>query len=299
MIDGQEGMSGSGASMKIGVVGPGFMGTQISLHCATRGHSVCLVGRSSTSLDRAAKVQRETLGLRLAAAQLTKSDVDSITDRILLTTSADGPLSDADIVVETIPESVDAKRRLFSHLDSICCERTILASNSSSIRISVIETATQRADRVLNMHFWAPVWQTTMVELMGGSETSSGTMQTARRFAESLGLTPLIARKESTGFVFNRVWHAIKKECLQLVDQGIASPDEIDQAWKLFTSMPYGPFFMMDVTGLDVIRDIETVYCSQSGLASDAPPQVLLDMVARGELGAKTGRGFYAWPAGA
>jgi 3-hydroxybutyryl-CoA dehydrogenase len=221
----------------------------------------------------------------------------TIADRISLTTNTEVGLSDVDMVIEAVPEDVNAKREVFSRLDQICHHRTILASNSSSIRISCIENSTRRPDRVLNMHFWIPVWQTTMVELMGGTATSIETMEAARRFVVGIGLTPLVARKESTGFVFNRVWHVIKKECLQLVDQGIASPDEIDQAWKIFTSMPYGPFLMMDVVGLDIVCGIEAVYYNESGDISDAPPGILLDKIRKGELGVKAGKGFYNYGA--
>ena len=135
-----------------------------------------------------------------------------------------------------------------------------------------------------------------MVELMGGTATTEATMTQARRFVRSLDLTPLLVRKESTGFVFNRVWRAIKKECLQLVNDGVGSHEDVDRAWMLATKAPIGPFGQMDMVGLDVVRDIETVYYRESGDASDAPPQFLVDKIARGELDLKTGQGFYSYP---
>jgi 3-hydroxybutyryl-CoA dehydrogenase len=146
------------------------------------------------------------------------------------------------------------------------------------------------------MHFYAPVWRRTMVELMRGRATSDETIECAHQFARSIGMTPLLVRKESTGFIFNRVWRAIKKECLHLVNDGVASHEDVDRAWMIFTGTSMGPFGNMDMIGLDVIRDIEMVYYTESGDASDAPPELLLEKIARGELGAKTGKGFYTYP---
>ena len=126
--------------------------------------------------------------------------------------------------------------------------------------VSALEDATTRPEHVLNMHFYAPVWQRLMVELMGGTVTSAATLARARHFARTIGLTPLLIRKESTGFLFNRVWRAIKKECLHLVDDGVASHEDVDRAWMILTGMPTGPFGLMDMIRLDVVRDIEMVY---------------------------------------
>jgi 3-hydroxybutyryl-CoA dehydrogenase len=112
----------------------------------------------------------------------------------------------------------------------------------------------------------------------------------------SIGITSLMVLEESTGFIFNRVWRAIKRECLHLVDQGVASFQDVDRAWMTLYETPYGPFGMMDRVGLDVVRDIEIVYYEESRAERDAPPKMLLDMIERGELGVKTGKGFYVYP---
>ncbi|MFO7599522.1 MAG: 3-hydroxyacyl-CoA dehydrogenase family protein, partial [Candidatus Desulfacyla sp.] len=170
------------------------------------------------------------------------------------------------------------------------------ATNSSSICISALEDVTQRPEYMLNMHFYSPVWQRPMVELMGGTATTEETMARARHFVRTLDLTPLSVCKESMGFLFNRVWRAIKKECLHLVDDGVASFEDVDRAWIIAFKTPAGPFGFMDMVGLDVVRDIEMGYYRASGDASDAPPQILLDKIAKGELGLKTGKGFYSYP---
>ena len=131
---------------------------------------------------------------------------------------------------------------------------------------------------------------------MRGTATSNETIERVRRFAYNIEMIPLLVRKESTGFIFNRVWRAIKKECLCVVDDGVASHEDVDRAWMIFTGLPIGPFGLMDMIGLDVVRDIEMVYYHESGDESDAPPKLLLDKIEKGELGVKTGKGFYTYP---
>jgi 3-hydroxybutyryl-CoA dehydrogenase len=222
--------------------------------------------------------------------------MQAIPERIHFTTSLGSAASLATFVIEAVPERLNIKQAVFEQLDSLCSSQTILATNSSSFRISEIETVTQRPERVLNMHFFAPVWQKPLVELMGGTTTSDQTIQRARQLVRAIGLTPLLVRKQSTGFIFNRVWRAIKKECLHLVDEGVASSEDVDRAWMVVTGGTPGPFGLMDLVGLDVVRDIEMNYWRQSGDPSDAPPRLLLDKLERGELGRKSGKGFYSYP---
>lgn len=204
-------------------------------------------------------------------------------------------VSQADLVIEAVPEHLPLKRHLFTQLDQLCSAHTILATNSSSIHVSRIEDATQRPRQVLNMHFYQPS-RAPMVELMRGSSTSDQTMTVAYQFIQTLRLRPVMVHKESTGFIFNRIWHAIKRECLRIVADGIASHEDVDRMWMTIMGTARGPFASMDWVGLDVVRDIETVYYHESGNESDAPPQFLHDKIARGELGMKTGNGFYTYP---
>ena len=280
----------------IAVVGAGTMGAQIALQCAVHHFPVCLYSRSAATLERAAQGQAQELEQRLAKQLITAEEKASILGHIQRTTQLQEAVVGADLVIENAPEQLEIKRALFAQFDRLCPPHAVLATNSSSFRISALEDATGRPGQVLNMHFYLPVWQRPMVELMRGTSTTAGTMDRARRFVRALGLTPLSVRRESTGFVFNRVWRAIKKECLHLVDDGVASFEDVDRAWMIATGTPAGPFGLMDMVGLDVVRDIEMVYYRESGDASDAPPQLLLDKIARGELGVKTGKGFYRYP---
>jgi 3-hydroxybutyryl-CoA dehydrogenase len=222
--------------------------------------------------------------------------MQAILSRIGLTTDLEQGTGDADLVVEAIVENLEAKRALFAQLDRSCPSHTILATNSSSIRVSLIEDATTRKDKVLNMHFYGPIWRRPVVELMRGTATSGDTIDRAREYAASIGMTPLVVKKESTGFIFNRVWRAVKKECLRVVDAGVASHEDVDRAWMIAFGTPIGPFGQMDRVGLDVVRDIEMQYYRESGDESDLPPRFLLDMIESGQTGRKTGKGFYTYP---
>jgi 3-hydroxybutyryl-CoA dehydrogenase len=279
----------------VAIVGAGYMGAQIALQCAFRGFPVLMIDTEQIALNNAIESQRQELLRRLQEEEIQSNGVESVLRRISHSLDL-GAVSDSDLVIETIPENLDAKRKLFAQLDGICSKTTILATNSSSIRASRIEDVVSYPNRILNLHFYPPIWDRSLAELMGGTSTSRETFEAARRFVESLGLVPILVRRESTGFVFNRVWRAIKKECLRVVDEGVATYEDVDRAWMLLMDHPIGPFGLMDRIGLDVVRDIEMVYYLESKQESDKPPRVLEDKVAAGELGLKTGRGFYFYP---
>lgn len=280
----------------IGVVGAGFMGAQLALHIAAHGFPVAVVDQAADALTRMRLAHEEELDRRFAAGTLSADERAAVEGRIRVSTDLAAGIGDADLVVEAVPEQLALKRAVFAELDQLCPPGAILATNSSSIRISHIEDATRRPDRVLNAHFYPPIWQRPIVELMGGSATSEETIGRVRHFARTVGLTPLMVQKESTGFLFNRVWRAIKRETLHLVDEGVATVDDVDRAWMICLGMPIGPFGLMDMVGLDVVLDIEEVYHAESGDPRDAPPHLLTNKIAAGELGIKTGRGFYRYP---
>ncbi len=272
------------------------MGAQIGLQGASYGYTTWIVGHSDKSLNQALHSITQELEARVKNRKITMNDKKAILNRIHLSRDMKECADSADLVIEAVPEQLDIKRETFSQLDRICPAHTILATNSSSIRISAIEDATNRPDKVLNTHFYPPIWERPMVELMRGTKTSDETIERVRQFALGIGLTPLLVLKESTGFLFNRVWRAIKKECLHIVDNGVASYEDVDRAWMIFTGMKIGPFGLMDLVGLDVVRDIEMEYYHESGDERDFPPMLLVDKVEKGELGVKTGKGFYTYP---
>ena len=206
-------------------------------------------------------------------------------------------MRDADLVIEAIPERVDLKRALFTQLDELCQDGAIIATNSSSIRVSYLEDATARPAQVANLHFYNPdLGDTDGRNRPGHARRTTPPIDALTAYARRIDLLPLHVQKESTGFIFNRVWRAIKKETLKVVDSGVASFEDVDRAWMTMYHTPMGPFGKMDEIGLDVVKDIEEHYASESNDPADLPPQILTDRVARGDLGMKTGRGFYSYP---
>ena len=278
------------------IVGSGFMGGQIGLQCAVHGNSVWMHDLSEPALQRCAEEQASMLDEQIEAGVVSADERQSILNRIRFTTSLNEAATSADLVIEAVKEDLGVKREVFRTLDEKCPPHTILATNSSSIRISRVESATNRPDKVLNVHFVQPVWKHPFVELMRGTATSDETFETVRKLAESIGVIPFRVRCESTGFIFNRIWRAVKKEALRVVDLGIATAEDVDRTWMIQMETSMGPCALMDRIGLDVVRDIEQVYYEESGDPTDAPPKVLLDKIEQGELGVKTGKGFYAYP---
>ena len=278
------------------IVGSGFMGAQLGLHCAVYGKKVVMADVSAESRMRARKIHEKELESRVSSGKINNETNQQILRRIEFVENIDEAAHAVDLVIEAIPENLEFKRQVFSELDQICLPHTIFATNSSSIRISQIEDATNRLEKVMNAHFYPPVWQRSMVELMRGTKTSDVTIEKFSAFAEQVGITPLLVKKESTGFIFNRVWRAIKKETLHLVDEGVASYEDVDRAWMIAIGMPVGPFGLMDMVGLDVVRDIELVYYKESNDEKDALPKLLMDKIENGDLGQKTGKGFYSYP---
>ena len=278
------------------IVGAGYMGAQIGLQCAVHGYFTWIVDPFEDALRRAEQRNAVELNGRATAGLLNQEDPQASLGRLHYTPRIEEGAPPAGLVIEAVSEVLEMKRAVFTRLDEICPSETILATTSSSIRISTIEDATHRPERVLNAHFFPPLWKRNIVELMRGSCTSEETMAWVAQFARSIGVIPLLVNKESTGFMINRVWRAVKKECLHLVDAGVASPEDVDRAWMILWDVPTGPFGMMDIIGLDVVRDIEMVYFRESGDPSDAPPKLLLDKIERGELGQKSGKGFYTYP---
>lgn len=281
---------------RVAMIGTGTMGRMIALRTAQYGIPVILYDSDPAALDRARAAIHETLGGWLAQGTLARIEMEEIEGHLHYANELRGAVRDVDLVIEAVPERVDMKRALFGQLDELCPERAIIATNSSSIRVSYLEDATARPEKVANLHFYNPVWEIPMVEIGRGTKTNTETVDALTDYARRIALLPLHVQKESTGFIFNRVWRAIKKETLKVVDSGVASFEDVDRAWMTMYHTDMGPFGKMDEIGLDVVKDIEEHYASESNDPSDRPPKILTDRVARGDLGMKTGRGFYTYP---
>lgn len=278
------------------VVGSGYLGTQIGILCARYNYNVNMFDVSKEALRSSSSAMDDYLDQWIIDDIISNSERKKIKSRVSFHEVLDLAVRRADFVIEAVVERLDIKRDVFRMLDKICEKDVIIVSNSSSIKISKLENTTTHPERVLNMHFYSYPWRTRILELMKGNHTSDDALKIAENFSKSIGVTPLTVLKDSTGFIFNRVWRAIKKECLKVVDEGIASFEDVDRAWMSLYGTKFGPFALMDRVGLDVVRDIEMVYYEESEDPLDAPPLVLLDKIDRGELGVKTGKGFYSYP---
>ncbi|MFA9436152.1 MAG: 3-hydroxyacyl-CoA dehydrogenase family protein [Candidatus Bathyarchaeota archaeon] len=281
---------------KVCVVGSGFLGTQIGVLSARSGYTVSMQDVSSDALSGSEKAVDGYIQEWIAEGDISEPDGDDIKQRMSYTVDLTEAVQGAGMVIEAVVERLDVKREVFKKLDVLCDPGVVLATNSSSIKVSLIEDATRHPERVLNMHFYGQPWRRRILELMRGTKTTDEALEVAKVFSYSIGVKPLIVLKESTGFIFNRVWRAIKKESLTVVDEGVASFEDVDRAWMSLYDTDMGPFGLMDRVGLDVVRDIEMVYYRESGDPRDKPPGILLDRISRGELGVKTGKGFYTYP---
>ena len=263
----------------ISVIGAGYMGKQIIERSTLCGYNV-----------HAYDVSFESLNEFISELKRSKD----IKGDIIQHTNLSEAVRSADLIIEAIPENIELKREIFSQIDNAAPPHAIIATNSSSIPISKLEDVVARKDKVMNIHFYHLVnWP--MADLMKGNQTSDETFEKGKKWVESIDITPLIVKKECYGFVFNRIWRAVKKDCLKIWGGGYADVEDVDKAWKIFTGSDEGPFEMMDKIGLDVIYDIEMSYFKKSGDQDDKPPDALKELVDKDQLGRKTGKGFYTY----
>jgi 3-hydroxybutyryl-CoA dehydrogenase len=199
------------------------------------------------------------------------------------------------MVVEAVPESIDIKTEVFGDLDRLAEPDAILCSNSSSIPTSQLIARVEHPERVLNTHYQMPP-DTCAVELMSCGKTDEAVIDALIGKLPEYGLVPFRVRRESDGFIFNRIWAAIKRECLMVVEEGVAPPEEVDHMWQLFTASGVPPFRRMDRIGLDVVLEIEEHYAVVREGIPEGPRKLLREYTNQGRLGVKTGRGFYNYP---
>jgi 3-hydroxybutyryl-CoA dehydrogenase len=197
-----------------------------------------------------------------------------------------------------VPENLELKEAVFRQLGEMAPPEAVLATNSSSIPVSRLEQSSGRPERCLNLHFYMALQGVNIADVMGGSRTLAEVMEKGINWVRSLGCIPLTVKKELLGFCFNRVWRAVKREVLYMWANDFVDFRDVDRAWMKFTGREDrpGPFGIMDSVGLDVIYDIEMVYYRDSKDPKDHPPEALKKKVESGELGVKTGRGFYTYP---
>jgi 3-hydroxybutyryl-CoA dehydrogenase len=277
------------------LIGAGKMGVKISARAALFGFGVRVYDVSAEALAKAKDLIRADMQAS-SGEGVGRVDPQQAFERIAFCENLEDAVRDTDLVVEAVPEKLEVKRQVFAELDRMAAEHVIIATNSSSMPVSKMEESVGRKDRVANIHFYArPTGITPMADLMGGTGTSRETLALCREWIEGIGCVPLVVMKECLGFVFNRIWRAVKRESLRSWAEGYADFRDIDRAWRIWTGMVAGPFGMMDFVGLDVVLDVETTYYRESNDPKDRPPDALRQMVERGDLGRKSGKGFYDW----
>jgi 3-hydroxybutyryl-CoA dehydrogenase len=277
----------------VGVIGSGTMGNGIAQAFAQTGFEVRLVDVSQPALDRARASIQKSLAKFVEKGRMTAADRDATLGR--LATSIDiEPLADADYVVEAIYENAEAKRALFASLDGLARPDVILASNTSSISLTLLGAATRRPDKVLGMHFMNPVPLMTLVELIRGQATSDASMAAATELCARLGKTGVQAA-DYPGFISNRILMPMINEAIYAVMEGVGTPEAVDTVMKLGMNHPMGPLTLADFVGLDVCLAILEVLHQGLGDPKYRPCPLLRRMVAAGHLGRKSGRGFYTY----
>ncbi|BCJ86842.1 3-hydroxyacyl-CoA dehydrogenase family protein [Effusibacillus dendaii] len=275
------------------VVGSGAMGSQIAMVCALAGYRVTVQDVAEESLQKAQESLQGHMKNRVAKGRLTQQQVDDAFARLSFTTELEKAAVDADFAIEAIIEKLDAKRDLFAKLDKMAPSHAILATNSSTIVSSKIADATSRPDRVCNMHFFNPALVMQLVEVVRNPQTSQETVDTTVELAKRIGKLPITLNKEISGFVANRILGALMDEAVNLYEQGIASFEDIDLACTKALNHPIGPFALMDLTGIDVNYYVRMQRMQETGNPNDGPKPSVKQKFEKGELGRKTGKGWY------
>jgi 3-hydroxybutyryl-CoA dehydrogenase len=280
---------------KILIVGAGAMGSQIGMVCALAGYDVAVQDVDEGALKKAQEQLKDRMSRNVEKGRIEQDEVDVAFDRITFTPDLQGAAADADYVIEAAVEKLDVKREIFAELDEAAPAHTILATNSSTIVSSRISYATKRPDRVCNMHFFNPALVMQCVEVVRNPETSDATVETAVELTRRIGKSPVVLEKEVSGFVANRILGALMDEAVDLYEAGVSSFEDIDTACKTALGHPMGPFELMDFTGIDVNYHVRMDRYEETGDESMKPKKSVAEKYEKGELGRKTGKGWYEY----
>ena len=281
----------------IGVIGAGTMGNGIAHVFAQSGYSVRLIDLSEAALEKALATISKNLDRMVAKEKISKADKTNTLNNIETFTDMSSAVKGLDLVVEAATENMDIKLKIFSQLDELCDEHTILGSNTSSISITKIASATQIADKVIGMHFMNPVPVMKLVEVIRGYATSDEVTNTIMEVSKSLNKVP-VEVNDYPGFVANRILMPMINEAIITLHEGVAGVEEIDTVMMLGMAHPMGPLHLADFIGLDVCLSILEVMHDGFGNPKYAPCPLLVNMVTAGKLGVKSGEGFYDYSEG-
>ncbi|MDT3700966.1 MAG: 3-hydroxyacyl-CoA dehydrogenase family protein [Thermincola sp.] len=277
---------------KIGVLGAGAMGGGIAHLAAAKGFDVVLCDVEERFVDGAIRRAASLMDKNIEKQKMTVEEKEATLARISITTNVED-FATVDFVIEAIIEDLELKKSAFAQLDKICRPDVVLATNTSSMSITVIASATSRPEKVCGMHFFNPAQVMRLVEVIRGYRTNDETVTIASELAEALGKTPVEVKKDTPGFIVNRVMMPQFLEAIRIVEEGIATPQDVDTAVTLGLNYPMGPFQLMDFTGVDISVFVADYFYNESKDAKWNPPQTVKALVRAGRLGRKTGAGWY------
>jgi 3-hydroxybutyryl-CoA dehydrogenase len=279
---------------RVAVIGAGLMGSGIAQVAAQAGWEVTLRDLDDAAVQRGLAAVRSSLDKFASKGTIPTDDVPAIVARITPTTDLEAA-ADADIVVEAVFERLDVKQAVFQDLDRICKSDAILATNTSAIPITQIAAATSRPESVVGTHFFSPVPMMKLCELVRGFKTSDEALDRARSFAEEIGKTCIVVNRDIAGFVTTRLIAAFVVEAVKLVESGVITPEDLDTACRLGFGHAMGPLATTDLTGVDVLLHATRNIYGDTADEKFFPPELLQRMVTAGDLGRKSGRGFYEY----
>jgi len=278
---------------QIAVIGTGTMGRGIAYLSALAGYDTVIHDVDGDALDAAKAAVESALKKGVEKGKVADAAAREAMARIQLANELEPAVRTADLIIEAVPEDLDLKMNIFSQADVICGEDTILASNTSSISITKLAGSVERREQFLGMHFFNPPHVMKLVEIVRGERTSDATIDQARQVAEKMGKQPIVVR-DTPGFATSRLGIAIGLEAIRMLEEGVASAEDIDRAMELGYNHPMGPLRLSDLVGLDVRLSIAEYLASTLGPRFE-PPELLRKMVREGRLGRKSGKGFYDW----
>jgi 3-hydroxybutyryl-CoA dehydrogenase len=280
------------AIQTIGIVGAGSMGSGIANLAAMNGFQVILRDIQEHFLDNALKRMDQFMSKSVSKGKLTEEQKQETLERIQTTTTLED-MKNADVVIEAVIENLDLKKEVFSQLDQIMPEEVILATNTSSMSITEIAAATNRPERVAGMHFFNPAQLMKLVEVVRGYQTSDETVEELKTLSKQLSKEPVEVKKDSPGFIVNRIMIPQFIEAIKLLEEGVASAEDIDKAVTLGLNYPMGPFTLQDFAGVDIGYYVMEYLKEELNNNQFAPPLLLKQLVRAGRLGKKSGAGFY------
>jgi 3-hydroxybutyryl-CoA dehydrogenase len=283
---------------RVAIIGFGTMGSGIAQVVAQAGYEVIARDVADDLLKRGLDlIKSGPFGLEKAVerGKITREQAEATLSRIKVTTDLAAAVKDADFVIEAAFENLDLKKKIFREVDELAPPHAIIASNTSTLSITALASATKRPEKVAGMHFFNPAQVMRLVEVVRGLQTSDETVEVVKGFAQKLGKTPIIVNKDVPGFVANRIGFAAILEAIRLYEEGVASAQDIDTAMKLGYNWPMGPLELADLIGLDVLLDANESIYAETRDQKYNPPVILRQMVRAGWLGRKTKRGFYTY----